>query len=103
MAACAPYVEQVIDAALLVRQLPNPSLHTQATKVTALELAILLLEILHHKLIETWAAENRQGSTVTFWKRMQVATCWLELSTDKLLPDHLKTVEACLAQCVRGN
>ncbi|GKT47246.1 uncharacterized protein ColSpa_07427 [Colletotrichum spaethianum] len=103
VAAGAPFVEQAIDPALLPVQPLDPSLSTQATKATVLELAILMLEILQHKSIEVWAAENQQGSTVTFGERLQAASRWLELSDDKLLPHHLNAVEACLVQCVKRN
>lgn len=95
----APYVDRSNSQVVL----NNPKIHTQVTKVTVLEIAILLLEILHHKSIETWATENGQQKPTTFWERLEAATGWLEHSSDKLLPDHLRPVEACLPQCVRGN
>lgn len=102
MATCAPYVEQAINTALLAEWPPDLRLGTQMAKATLLELAILMLEILHHESIETWAVQNFQASIVTFWDRVQAATQWLELSNDKLLPDHLEAIEACLTHCVRS-
>ncbi|KAF2795713.1 hypothetical protein K505DRAFT_301587 [Melanomma pulvis-pyrius CBS 109.77] len=99
---CTPYVEQTVDAGLLQSQASLPVLNTEAVKKTMLELAILLLEILHHMSIETWAAKNEEGSTQTYRDRNCVATRWLELSTDKLLPPHVKAIEGCLLFCARS-
>ena len=57
---CTPYVEQTIDADLLQSYTCLPNLNTEAAKKTMLKLVILLLEILHHKSIETWAAKNEE-------------------------------------------
>ncbi|WYZ39965.1 hypothetical protein EsH8_IV_000306 [Colletotrichum jinshuiense] len=103
VAAWAPIVEQAINPKLLLAQPLDSSLDTQATKATVLELAILMLEILQHKSVETWAAENQHGRTETFGERLQAANRWLELSDDKLLPHHLNAIEACLVQCVKRN
>ncbi|RYP69345.1 hypothetical protein DL771_006155 [Monosporascus sp. 5C6A] len=102
IAACTPYVEQTVDADLLQSHTCSPDLNTEAAKTTMLELAILLLEILHHKSIETWAAKNRGGATRTYQDRMRVATRWLELSTSRLLPSHIKAIEECLVFCARS-
>ncbi|EXF79645.1 hypothetical protein CFIO01_12955 [Colletotrichum fioriniae PJ7] len=103
--AWAPIVEQTIQptTTLLPAQPLDPEPVTQTTKKTVLELAILMLEILQHKSLETWAAETGQGATTKFSERLQAAIRWLELSDDKLLPHHLNAVEACLFQCVRRN
>ena len=98
-----PYVEQAIDPTLPGTQGgASPDLTTEAAKTTMLELAILLLEILHHKSIEAWAARYDEGEPRTYRERMGVATRWLELSTSKLLPSHVKAVEECLVLCARS-
>jgi len=102
IAVCTPYVEQTVDVNLLQSYTCLPDLNTEAAKTTMLELAILLLEILHHKSIETWAAKSEKGPTRTYKDRMHVATCWLELSTSKLLPPHVKAIEECLMLCARS-
>ncbi|KAM3468381.1 hypothetical protein MY5147_007999 [Beauveria neobassiana] len=96
-----PYVEQAIDPTMLGTQ-DSPDLTTEAAKTTMLEVAILLLEILHHKTIATWSAEHGDGDPGTYWERMRAATCWLGLSEGKLLPPHLKVVDECLMLCVRS-
>lgn len=100
---CTPYVEQVIDPATPETQRAAPlDLTTEAAKTTMLELAILLLEIFHQKSISAWAVRNDEGEPKTKWERMGAATRWLELSTSKLLPQHLKAVEGCLLMCARS-
>ena len=99
---CTPYVEQTVDVGLFQSCTCLPDLNTEVAKTTMLELAILLLEILHHQSIETWAAKNEKGPTNTHKDRIHVATCWLELSTSKLLPLHVKAIEECLMLCARS-
>ena len=102
-ALCTPYVEQAIDPTMLgAQEGAYPELTTEAAKVTMLELAILLLEILHHKSIAAWAARHEEGNPRTYRERMGAATRWLELSTSKLLPSHVKAVEECLVLCARS-
>jgi hypothetical protein len=98
----APYVEQIINTDLIHSFTRPADLNTDKIKTTMLELAILLLEILHHKSIETWTAKNAQESPQTYRDRMHVATLWLEQSTDRLLPPHLRAVEECLVLCARS-
>ncbi|KAI9154956.1 hypothetical protein HJFPF1_07517 [Paramyrothecium foliicola] len=67
-----------------------------------LELAIVLLEILHQKSMAAWADRHDEGVPRTYRERMGAATRWLELSTVKLLPPHIKVVEECLMLCARS-
>ena len=98
-----PYVEQAIDPTMMETQEgASPRLTTQAAQTTMLELAILLLEILHYKPIAVWAASYDESDPKTYWERMRAADRWLKLSTDKLLPLHVKAVEECLVMCVRS-
>lgn len=98
-----PYVEQAIDPTMLgTQEGTSPDLTTEAAKTTMLELAIMLLEILHHKSIAAWAAQYDDGDPRTYRERMGAATRWLELSTSKLLPPHVKAVEECLVLCARS-
>ncbi|KAF6810449.1 hypothetical protein CPLU01_15301 [Colletotrichum plurivorum] len=105
VATWAPIVEQSIQHATLPPGHVQP-LHgtAQSPKATVLELAILMLEILHHKSLESWAAESHQGQgTATWGERLEAADRWLGLSDDKLLPNHLNAIEACIQQCVGRN
>jgi hypothetical protein len=102
-AACTPYVEHAIDPTMMrTQEGASPDLTTEAVKTTMLELAILLLEILHHRTMASWAARYDEGDARTYWERMAAAMRWLELSTSKLLPPHVKAVEACLLLCARS-
>lgn len=100
IALSAPYVENAVGPERSPAQSQQSSL--QVMKGTLLELAILMLEILQQKSFDTWAFENLSETPVNFWDRLEIATRWVEQSTNKLLPNHLKAVEECLAQCVRG-
>jgi hypothetical protein len=100
---CTPYVEQAIDPAMLgTQEGASADLTTAAAKTTMLELAILLLEILHHKPIAAWAARHAEGDSRTYQERMGAVTRWLELSESKLLPPHIRAVEQCLMLCARS-
>ncbi|KAI0968543.1 hypothetical protein F4678DRAFT_474321 [Xylaria arbuscula] len=99
---CTPYVEQTVDADLLQNHTCSFDMDTEAAKTTMLELAIVLLEILHHKSMEAWAAKNKEGGTRTYRDRMHVATRWLKMSTSRLLPHHVKAIEECLVLCARS-
>lgn len=99
-----PYVEQDVDALIFQNHTHSSDLNTQAAKTTMLELAILLLEITHHKSIEAWASETKEGDTITYQDRMHVATRWLEQSEyeGSLLPDYIQAIEECLVLCARS-
>ncbi|KAH6687802.1 hypothetical protein F5X68DRAFT_275526 [Plectosphaerella plurivora] len=98
-----PYVEQAIDPAVLGQQDSTfGDLTTEAARSTMLELAILLLEILHNRSIAAWAAGNDEGDTKTTLERMTVASHWLDMSTSKLLPPHFRAVEGCLLLCAQS-
>ena len=98
-----PYLEQSIDPVLVEPRRGSLSdLSTQQAKTTMLNLAILLLGILHHTTISTWTAQNNEGEPTTYESRFGLAVRWLERSQSRLLPHHLKPVEQCLALCVRG-
>jgi hypothetical protein len=102
VAGCAPYVEQVVDAKLAQTTRYPAALDTEAAKKTMLELAVLLLEIMHNQPIEAWAEKYDLGATGTYWDRMRVATHWMERSHDKLLFRHLQPIEHCLQRCAQS-
>jgi hypothetical protein len=98
-----PYVEQAIEKATSgTHGSPPAGLTTEAARSTMLELAILLLEILHNRSISAWAARQGEGETRTNVERMAVATHWLDMSTSKLLPPHFRAVEGCLLMCAQS-
>ena len=94
-----PFVNQTIDRTYLQNHGHSPELNTEEAKSTMLKLDILLLEILYHNPLETWAAKNNEGSTETNGERMGVATQWFEMSASKLPPLHIKAAEECLVLC----
>ena len=102
---CTPYVEQDVDTVIFQNHKRSPDLSTQAAKATMLELGILILEIMHHKSMEAWAAKRQEGDTETSRDRMHVATRWLEQSKDEgsLLPDYIQAIEQCLVLCARSS
>lgn len=103
---CGPFVEQVIGRSLTAKGKaasngptpgPNP-------KTALLELAIMLLEIWHHKPLAVWAAKlgvkgaGSEGEGREEARRI-AAIRWLELTSERLPPHHLTAVEQCLAIC----
>jgi hypothetical protein len=93
-----PFVEEMIDKRTDKTALdqgpqgPNP-------KEALLELAILLLEIWHHKPLEMWAGKLGMEFVDTPESRRIAAIRWLELTSDRLPPHHLAAIEQCLAFC----
>jgi hypothetical protein len=65
-------------------------------KAALLELGILLLEIWHHKPLETWAEERGDQVNNSLDGRRSAAIRWLEVTQNKLPLNHLKAIEACL-------
>jgi hypothetical protein len=65
-------------------------------KKALLELAILLLEIWHHKPLEVWLIERGDETQSSFDGRRSIAIRWLEITQNKLPLNHLKAIEACL-------
>lgn len=98
-----PYIEQALDPSLLkTSRRTSTDLTTGEAKATMLNLAILLLEILHHQTIAAWAAQHDEGEPGTYQARFLTAMRWLELSQSRLLPQHLRPVEQCLVLCARS-
>lgn len=63
-----------------------------------LELAILLLEIWHHKPFEAWASKA-QEEVQTQDQRRIAAIRWLQATSERLPLDYLTAIEQCLAIC----
>lgn len=95
-----PFVEEWIDKRT-DKTPPGPGPQGPDPKEALLELAILLLEIWHHRPLEMWAAKLGMGSSSvgTPEARRVAAIRWLELTSDRLPPHHLAAVEQCLAFC----
>ncbi|KAI8635262.1 hypothetical protein F5Y19DRAFT_5551 [Xylariaceae sp. FL1651] len=86
------FIEQVTEPSRSDCPHPDP-------KATLLELAVLLLEVWHHKTLEIWAANTALDATDTPEKRHMAAIRWLQ-STSHLIPSHhLKAIEQCLGLC----
>jgi hypothetical protein len=77
----------------------NDYTSTPDPKIALLELAILLLEIWHHKTLETWMAKAGMQSVETPESRRIAAIRWVEMSSERLPPYHLTAIEGCLAIC----
>lgn len=93
-----PFVEELIDKRTGKTPL-NPAPKGPDPKEVLLELAVLLLEIWHHKPIEMWAAKEDVKITDTPEARRIAAIQWLERTSDRLPPHHLTAIEQCLAFC----
>ncbi|KAH6974337.1 hypothetical protein BKA56DRAFT_591215 [Ilyonectria sp. MPI-CAGE-AT-0026] len=102
-----PYLEQTVEDSVLQSYKCLPDLNIEVIQSTMLELAILLLEILHHKSLETWAEKYGKGRMCSDGERMAGARNWLRMSseerTERLLPDQVKSIQGCLDYSVKSN
>jgi hypothetical protein len=86
-----PFLEPVLGDRVNIAE-PSP-------KVALLELAILLLEIWHHKPLELWSKKNGLIHLDTQEARTRAAVRWVEMTSQRLPPHHLTAIEQCLAIC----
>lgn len=91
-----PFIEQAI--------VEDPSKWTDTSegpdpKAALLELAILLLEIWHHRPLEMWSAKTGMAGVESKEARIIAAIQWLEKTSERLPPHHLTAIEQCLAIC----
>lgn len=93
-----PFVEELIDKQSSKTPL-HPNHQGPDPNEVLLELAILLLEIWHHKPLEMWAEKSGIKSVDTPEARRIAAIRWLQLTSDRLPPYHLAAIEQCLAFC----
>ncbi|KAL8371276.1 hypothetical protein RB595_001222 [Gaeumannomyces hyphopodioides] len=86
-------------ATLLTDQQEREEAEGPSPKAVLLELAILLLEIWHHRPM--WVVRARMAAFNTSWpeSRREAAIRWLEMTSERLPPHHLTAVEQCLAIC----
>ncbi|KAL7791549.1 hypothetical protein V8C37DRAFT_416722 [Trichoderma ceciliae] len=68
-------------------------------KTALTELAILLLEIWHHKPLEIWCEKVGAGIPTSPEACMMTAIQWLQATSRHLLPYQLQVVEQCLQVC----
>lgn len=93
-----PFVEELIESRS--RRAPlDPASQGPDPKEALLELAILLLEIWHHRPLEVYVVKLGMESIDTLEARRIAAIRWLELTSDRLPPHHLTAIEQCLAFC----
>lgn len=70
------------------------------TKAVLLEIAILLLEIWHHRPLETWMAKAGLSLVLDTTETRRIAAIkWVETSSERLPLHHLNAIEGCLAMC----
>lgn len=91
-AISTPFVEQVADPDQ--QDFPGPD-----PKAALLELAILLLEIWHHKTLESWCTKSGIAKVDSPETRQRAAIRWLEMTSERLPLHHLTAIEQCLALC----
>ena len=95
------FIEQDLEVPKQTSTSPPPGLESPVPHSALLELAILLLEIWHHKPFEMWASKARDEpqEVRTEDQRRIVATRWLQATSERLPLDYLTAVEQCLAIC----
>ncbi|PTB66161.1 hypothetical protein BBK36DRAFT_1119335 [Trichoderma citrinoviride] len=96
----SPFIEQLMSEVL-------PSLNDAVKcstigpdpKTALTELAILLLEIWHHKPLDIWCAKMDKAIPTSPQARMMVAIEWLQATSRRLLPYQSQVIEQCLQVC----
>ncbi|OTA01363.1 hypothetical protein A9Z42_0016860 [Trichoderma parareesei] len=68
-------------------------------KTALTELAILLLEIWHHKPLDVWCEKMGKTIPTSPQARMMVAIEWLQATSRRLLPYQCQVIEQCLQVC----
>lgn len=89
-----PFVEQAMENTSWSDTSEGPD-----PKTALLELAILLLEIWHHRPLEMWTAKTGMAGVDSKEARRIAAIQWLEMTSERLPPHHLTAIEQCLAIC----
>ncbi|OPB39163.1 hypothetical protein A0O28_0048690 [Trichoderma guizhouense] len=84
-----PYVKAIESDACIG---PDP-------KTALTELAILLLEIWHHRSLEAWCQKSGIENPTSPQGRMMVAIEWLQATSRRLLPYQSQVIEHCLQVC----
>ncbi|KAL7930308.1 hypothetical protein V8C35DRAFT_313521 [Trichoderma chlorosporum] len=68
-------------------------------KTALTELAILLLEIWHHRPIEAWCQKMGKERPASPQGRLMIAIEWLQATSRRLLPYQNQVIEQCLQVC----
>ncbi|KAK6845647.1 hypothetical protein PG995_015757 [Apiospora arundinis] len=63
------------------------------------ELAILLLELWHHRPLETWCAKIDGVEIATPEGRLAAAIRWMKATSERLPPHYLDAIEQCIGIC----
>ncbi|KAK6824639.1 hypothetical protein PG987_012133 [Apiospora arundinis] len=63
------------------------------------ELAILLLELWHHRPLETWCAKTDGIEIATSEGRLAAAIRWMKATSERLPPHYLDAIEQCIGIC----
>lgn len=98
----SPFIEQHMG------EIPPPPLNEAVESSTSIgpdpktaltELAILLLEIWHHRPLEAWCEKVGKSNPTSPQARMMVAIEWLQATSRRLLPYQSQIIEQCLQVC----
>ncbi|KAK3389729.1 hypothetical protein B0H63DRAFT_556836 [Podospora didyma] len=92
------FIEQNLHIPALQQQQPSPSNQSPKPETALLELAILLLEIWHHRPLDVWASAAQIDVHTPDHRRI-AATRWLQSTAERLPLHYLIAVEQCLAIC----
>ncbi|KAI0457325.1 hypothetical protein F5B21DRAFT_464007 [Xylaria acuta] len=98
-AVTGPFIERSLDKSSANVSSPGYAEIDLDPKTALLELAILLLEIWHHRPLEMWTAKAGIESVETTEARRIAAIRWVEKTSEHLPPHHLTAIEQCLAVC----
>ncbi|KAL6833602.1 hypothetical protein J3E69DRAFT_324512 [Trichoderma sp. SZMC 28015] len=97
-----PFIEQLmgeIPPPPYVKAIESDACIGPDPKTALTELAILLLEIWHHRPLEAWCQKSGKENPTSPQGRMMVAIEWLQATSRRLLPYQSQVIEQCLQVC----
>ncbi|KAK7921557.1 hypothetical protein PG985_009579 [Apiospora marii] len=88
-----PFIERTPESTLKSSKNPDP-------ETVLRELAILLLELWHHRTLDIWCAKwGGDTDTTTPDGRLKAAINWVKATSDRIPPYYLDAVEQCISIC----
>ncbi|KAK8087427.1 hypothetical protein PG994_002401 [Apiospora phragmitis] len=87
-----PFVEQTPESTKSAQVSPDP-------EAVLCELAILLLELWHHRPLELWCANMEEMDISTPHCRLTAAISWVKATSERIPLHHLDAIEGCIALC----
>ncbi|KAK8038554.1 hypothetical protein PG993_006965 [Apiospora rasikravindrae] len=87
-----PFIEQVPESPKTASTSINP-------EAVLRELTILLLELWHHKTLDTWCAGVDGMDITTPDGRLKAAISWVKATSERIPPYYLDAIEQCIGIC----